>query len=184
MIRKVEYNGTVIEYNLQYRNVKNINLRIKPNLSVNVSANKRVSLKYADEFVIRKGRFILSALEKFKQQSCTPLSPKYSEEEFVEYVSSTFEEVYELFKREKIKKPVLRLKNVKSRWGSCNSEKGIIMLSTNLIYCTKEQIYYVIVHEFSHLLIQNHSADFYKTVEKYCADYKRINKEMNKIILR
>ena len=71
MLRKVIYNDQVIEYNLQRKDVKNINLRIKPDLTVTVSANRWVSLKYIDDFVIKKGEFILSALDKFKNSQQT-----------------------------------------------------------------------------------------------------------------
>jgi hypothetical protein len=183
MLRKVIYNETIIEYNLECKNVKNVNLRINTDLSVNVSANKRVNLKFIDDFVVSKGHFILKAQEKLKNNTTTELVPKYTNEEFVRFVLETFDEVYIKFKGENINKPQLKFKNMKSRWGSCNFSKGIITLSTNLIYCTKEQIYYVIVHEFSHLLVPNHSKDFYAVVSKYCSDYKRIRKEMNKIII-
>lgn len=184
MIRKVEYKGNVIEYNLVRKRVKNINLRIKPDFSINVSANKRVSLKYIDEFVISKGKFILSTFDKFKNQTFTNYEPLYSENDFTDYILQTFNEVNVLFKDRINVKPVLKFREMKSRWGSCNYIKGVITLNSNLIYCTKEQIYYVIVHEFSHFLVHNHSADFYKVVAEYCKDYKRINKELNKIILQ
>lgn len=184
MIRKVEYKGNVIEYNLERKKVKNINLRIKPDLSVNVSANKRVSLKYIDSFVISKGQFILNAFDKFRKQDSSQNEPYYSEDEFYNYVLTAFDEVYTLFKDRIDIKPLLKFRKMKSRWGSCNYVKGIITLSTNLIYCTKEQIYYVIVHEFSHFLIHNHSKDFYNVVSEFCKDYKRINKELNRIVLQ
>lgn len=184
MIRQVNYNGTLIEYTLERKKVKNINLRIKSNMTVYVSANRRVSMKYIDDFVISKGDFILKAIDEFKNTSDISLTPKFSEKSFIDFVVSEYDRIYELFKRYNIIKPVLKLKKMKSRWGSCNYVKGIIALSTNLIYCTEEQITYVIVHEYAHLLVHNHSSDFYKIVENFSPDYKRIRKEMNKINLR
>ena len=183
MKREVFYKDKKIEYILERKKVKNINLRIKPDLSVYVSANKRISVKYIDSFVLKKADFILNAIDKFKNNTVS-LEPKYSNDEFIEYINSEFLRVYDLFKKYEILKPVLKLRKMKSRWGSCNFVKGIITLNTNLIYCTKEQISYVIVHEFSHLLVHNHSKDFYNVVEIYVPEYKRIRKEMNKINLR
>ena len=65
-----------------------------------------------------------------------------------------------------------------------NNKNHIITLSTNLVYCSREQIYYVIVHEFSHLIVPNHSQDFYAIVERFVPDYKRIRRDMNRIILK
>lgn len=183
MKREVIYKGKNIEYILERKRVKNINLRVKPDLKVYVSANKRVSVKYIDSFVLKKADFILNAIDTFKNNTFSS-EPKYSNEEFIEYINSEFLRVYNLFKKYEIEKPVLKLRKMKSKWGSCNFVKGIITLNTNLIYCTKEQISYVIVHEFSHLLVHNHSKDFYNVVEIYVPDYKRIRKEMNIINLR
>lgn len=183
MIREVNYNGTVIKYNLERKKVKNINLRIKPDMSVVVSANRRVSVKYIDDFVLRKADFILSALNKFKNNTDIP-QPRFSQQDFIDYVDKEFINVYNQFKEYNIEKPVIKLRKMKSRWGSCNYVKGIITLNTNLIFCSEEQINYVIVHEFSHLLVHNHSDKFYDVVKQYVPDYKRIRKEMNKINLR
>ncbi len=183
MEREVNYKGNIIKYNLERKKVKNINLRIKPDLTVSVSANKRVSQKYIDNFVLSKAEFILKAIESFN--NTTPASsPIFTEEEFYSYVNNEFYRVYIIYKKYKIDKPELKFRKMKSRWGSCNYAKGIITLSKNLIYCTEEQITYVIIHEFAHLLVHNHSKDFYDIVSQFSPDYKRIRKEMNRIILR
>lgn len=54
-----------ISYELTQKQVKNINLRIKTNLKVQVSANPRVELGYIDKFVLSKAEFILKALEEY-----------------------------------------------------------------------------------------------------------------------
>ncbi len=183
MIREVNYNGTIIEYELTYKRVKNINLRVKPDLSVSVSANRRVSKKRIDAFVLKKADFILNALDSFKERNKTENKPLYSLEEFSDVINRYYNDVLNIFLSYNIDKPVLKMRKMKSRWGSCNYVKGIITLNKNLIYCTKEQIYYVIVHEFAHLLVHNHSEDFYNIVKIYVPDYKRIIKEMNSIVL-
>ena len=54
MIRSVKFNDNTIEYELQRKRVKNINLRVKSDGSVVVSANNRVSAQYIDSFVESK----------------------------------------------------------------------------------------------------------------------------------
>lgn len=184
MIREVDFKGNKIIYNLERKKVKNINLRIKPDLSVNVSVGKTVRTKFIDDFVISKGEFILKALEKFENAQSNIAKPLYTNEEFSEIISRIFQEVAYKFSQKDISKPNLKLRKMKSRWGSCNYTNRIITLSTHLIYCTEEQIYYVIVHEFSHLIVPNHSKDFYKVVAEYCPNYKEIKKELNKIVIR
>ena len=181
MIRKVKIEEKIIEYNLERKSVKNINLRIKPDGSVNVSANRRVSAAYIDSFVLGKSGFIFKALDSYN--SVQPNLPTRTQAQLVNFVNAQFEHVFNQFRKFGIDKPELKFRKMKSRWGSCNYADCIITLSNNLAYCTDEQIYYVIIHEFAHLLVHNHSKDFYALVERFCPEYKRIRKEMNNIVI-
>lgn len=55
-----------ITYEFTAKNVKNINMRIKPNLKVIVSANPRVAKERVDSFVVSKGDFILRAIAEYE----------------------------------------------------------------------------------------------------------------------
>jgi predicted metal-dependent hydrolase len=57
--------------------------------------------------------------------------------------------------------------NQKSRWGSCSPEEGSIRLSLELASYPGWVRDYVIVHELAHLLVPDHSARFWKLVERY-----------------
>lgn len=164
--------------------MKNINLRIKPDLNVCVSANTRVSVKYIDSFVLSKAEFILSSLEKFRAQKKIEAQANYSVEELYSLAIDLFEQAFRQFSEiYKIKKPQLKFRKMKSRWGSCNYKDGKITLSTNLVFCDERQIRYVIFHELSHLIVPNHDREFYAVVEEFCPDCKEIRKEMNNIVL-
>ena len=52
MNREIILGDRTIKYDLQYKKVKSINLRIKPDGSINVSANKKVPQKVIDDFII------------------------------------------------------------------------------------------------------------------------------------
>ena len=67
---------------------------------------------------------------------------------------------------------------MKTRWGVCNKKLQKVTLNYNLIYMDTKYLDYVIVHELSHLVYFNHSADFWALVGKYCKNYKQIRKEM------
>lgn len=67
MIKKTELNGKVIEYDLQRKPVKNINLRIKSDLSIYVSANNSVSDKVIEDFIKSKSDYILNALAHYEE---------------------------------------------------------------------------------------------------------------------
>ena len=65
MIKEINLKNLKIKYDLQYKKVKNINLRIKPGGTIHVSANKLVPQNIIDEFIISKADFIVNALNKY-----------------------------------------------------------------------------------------------------------------------
>ena len=69
MLRTVEADGNAISYTLERKPVKNINLRIRADQCVYVSASKDVAAKMVDAFVVEKSAYILRALKKFKDKN-------------------------------------------------------------------------------------------------------------------
>ena len=68
--------------------------------------------------------------------------------------------------------PRITVRYMTSRWGSCSAGKARISISSRLIHFPKQCFDYVLLHEYAHLLVQNHSADFYREIEKRMPDYK------------
>jgi predicted metal-dependent hydrolase len=66
-IRKVPCERRVLIYELTRKAVKNVNLRIKPDGSILVSANRAVPVSFIDDFVRNKQDFIIRALEKYEE---------------------------------------------------------------------------------------------------------------------
>ena len=69
----------------------------------------------------------------------------------------------------------ITITSAKTRFGSC-SGKGNISYSYRFMLYPEEAIDFVVVHELSHLVHMNHSADFYKLVESVLPDYKERRK--------
>ena len=67
------------------------------------------------------------------------------------------------------------VRNQKSRWGSC-STTGTISLNWRLIQTPPFVCDYIILHELAHLRHMNHSAKFWREVEKLYPDYPRAKK--------
>ena len=59
----------------------------------------------------------------------------------------------------------------RSRWGSC-SFKAVISLNWRLIQTPPFVRDYIILHELMHLRQMNHSARFWREVERVCPDYR------------
>lgn len=65
----------------------------------------------------------------------------------------------------------VKITAARTRWGSC-SASGNINLSCRLMGSPPAAVDYVIVHELAHLKHMNHSAAFYRLVQRYLPDYK------------
>ncbi|MEY1660639.1 M48 family metallopeptidase [Isoalcanivorax beigongshangi] len=68
-------------------------------------------------------------------------------------------------------RPVLRVKQMRSRWGSL-SARGYINLSLTLIQLPAECLEYVVVHELCHLEHMNHGPGFYRLMTARLPDWQ------------
>ena len=65
----------------------------------------------------------------------------------------------------------ISIKNYRSKWGDCNSIKGI-SYNWRIMLAPQSVIDYVVVHELCHLTHMNHSKEFWALVTKYCPNWK------------
>jgi predicted metal-dependent hydrolase len=77
-----------------------------------------------------------------------------------------------------VKPAQIKLSSARTQWGSCTS-RGVVRLNWQLVKMPLHLIDYVIVHELAHLLEMNHSAAFWRVVERACPDYKTSRKELS-----
>ncbi|MCB4758778.1 MAG: M48 family metallopeptidase [Sulfurovum sp.] len=67
----------------------------------------------------------------------------------------------------------VRIREMKTRWGSCNPSKGYINLNLKLIEKPTECIEYVVFHELAHLVYADHSMEFYNYLSLFMPDWKK-----------
>ena len=223
-----------LEYTLIRKSVKNLNMRVKPDGSIVVSANSLVSGRYVDRFVLSHEEMVIKVLDKYeKLRQNMPQPLKYESGEKVLFLGKPLhllleasrvegvdrfgefinlrvkdttdfarkervmkkwfgkmqreiffqicDEVYPLFQPYGVKYPLIKIRTMKSRWGSCQPTKGIITLNAKMIAAPREAIEYVVLHEFAHFIHPNHSKDFYALVESFMPDWKQRKALLNGI---
>ena len=74
--------------------------------------------------------------------------------------------------------PRLFLSSARTRWGSCNSQAQV-RLNWRLIQARPAVIDYVVAHELAHLKVMNHSARFWRVVQRLCPDIEQSKAELN-----
>lgn len=80
-------------------------------------------------------------------------------------------------------KPLLRIRRMKSRWGSCLPGKGIITLNKRLLEAPRGCIQYVILHELCHLIHPDHSKRFYGLLAAWMPDWKEWKTRLEETVL-
>ena len=75
---------------------------------------------------------------------------------------------------------LVKLRQMKSRYGSNNKSTKTITYSLVLIHYSPEIIDSVIIHELAHCFAYNHGDNFYKVVYKYCPNYDILRKKLIK----
>lgn len=217
----IKVNGTTFSYTLVRKKVKNINMRIKSDGSVWVSANALISIKDIDNFVLGKFEWIQKkkSLLAEKQENLYELNEnstemmlfgrlmtlKYipaktnrvsydSEFIYVQYKEQSdpikviskflnqlahdvFLDIAQLVEKNlkcyQVPTPVIKIRSMKSRWGSCIPAKEQITLNLKLIHYPIDFIEYVVLHEFVHFIHPDHSKDFYQVISFIMPDYKQ-----------
>lgn len=226
MIRRtVIVEGKEITYYLEQKAVINLNLRIRKDGSVHVSANKFVPLSDVDAFVMDKGTYVLRAIDKFQEIALHRPQPKRyisgetlyiqgrglrlrvaqasrdgissdgiyiylsvkNPDDFekkhrivTKYLDSQCKTVYNeilnglypLFRKYGVAIPVVRIRDMETRWGSCSVKKGIITLNKHLIEAPRNCIEYVVMHELCHFIHPNHSKQFYSFLSMLMPDWR------------
>jgi len=65
----------------------------------------------------------------------------------------------------------------RTRWGSC-STRGTVSLNCSLVFLRPAVVRYLFIHELAHTKHMNHSANFWRLVEKLEPDYRRLDREL------
>ena len=72
----------------------------------------------------------------------------------------------------------VQFREMSRKWGSC-SQKGNITLNTALCYIPYHLMEYVVVHELAHLIVFDHSPQFWAKLGEYLPDYEDSEGELN-----
>lgn len=227
-IRTVRVDSGSISYEFRRKKVKNINLRVRSDGSVAVSASSRVPLAAVDSFVRSRAELILQAQHRFSQKKETPPPRQFVTGETVWYLGEALrlevregrpslgeiqngrllltvpagadaggrerafyrfwaqqclqvfgralERQYPLFQSMGVRVPTLKVRSMRSRWGSCHVSKGIITLSYQLLERPLAAVEYVVLHEYCHFIHPNHSQAFHSLVESLMPDWRQRKK--------
>lgn len=71
------------------------------------------------------------------------------------------------------------IRDMKTRWGTCNVRTGRICFNLQLVKKSEECLDYIIVHELGHLINRYHDKRFYNYMKYNFKDYERVRRLLN-----
>ena len=220
MERTICIDGKTIPYTLERKRVKNINLRVRRDGSVFVSASPLVPLRVIERFLLSRGAFLLRAAEKSAQAAeqswtegrrlyylgrpltlslvrgtrssvsvedgrlCVSLRSPEEPESVRRAVLSWYRaeserlcreacaRLYPFFASCGVARPQLRMRSMRSCWGNCRPERGVVTFNSLLAAADRDCVEYVVAHELTHFLHADHSRAFYASLARVIPDWK------------
>lgn len=100
------------------------------------------------------------------------------------YRSQVLEEAHDLLKPWASRLGVvvndLRVRRMKTRWGSCNADAGRVWLNTELAKKPPKCLEYILVHEMAHLLERRHTDRFRALMDRFMPSWRLHRDELNR----
>jgi predicted metal-dependent hydrolase len=196
----------VIPYEIKYKSIKHIYFRPNDGYILVTASNR-----FKEENILHVMNEKFDTLYRMLMVNSRIQIPKYqlwgkalSEEEFFSaYNLKPNEKNYHLILKQELKKKVLSMmdqltvdldkinlkpvehfyKPLKSKFGACLITKKQITLSTFLARIDEIYLYYVLLHEYAHLIVPNHSKSFYKVLDVLMINHKTIQKNLRKHVI-
>ncbi len=126
-----------------------------------------------DGVTLKGGRLIIKT-SNADPEKVKLLSDGWYAEKTAAQFEKIFEECWNNFEKKgfKNRKPKLKIRSMKTRWGSL-STRGNLTLNSELIKAPRQCIEYVVIHELCHLAHHNHGRDFYRLLDTSLPDWTK-----------
>lgn len=175
-----------IQYRIYKRSKKNVILKITSTGRVEISIPRRSAYKIGEEVIRKNFEAIYPKVSKVRDVERAKeerdhikvlgrdffIGERNKEEILIAEGRRIYGELIdEWAPKIGVRPQKLRIKNMKTAWGICYSNKSIT-LNLKLIQMDIKIVEYVIIHELCHLIHMNHSREFWELVEGHLPKFR------------
>ncbi len=203
----VEYHGIGAVKHVRNKRSRNLSIRINLRGEVKITRPPYVSLRQAEAFLMLKKQWVMARLADIDNGNAAGRLPEYGQVvsirgQQVHLVQKRKDEsaedalwkilldqakaylpgrVAELAERHSYHYTGLKIRKMKSRWGSCTA-KNSLNLNSWLMMLPDHLSDYVILHELVHTRYRDHSSSFWKEVDRVTGgSSKSLRKALRKV---
>ena len=175
---------------ITFRNTTRLSIRITSRNDIHVSAPYHTPKQTILDFIKKNENWIQKALENnaaaqkkrlsFFEQ--LPLDTREQRQNVTLKMNEIIPPLIEKYsKLMNVQPSTITYKATISKWGSCQTKTRRISFSVYLLLLPLHCIEHVVVHELAHLIVPNHSADFYAVMDRYFPNWKIAREETKRI---
>ena len=176
---KIRIRDIEVEYIVDYRDVKYVRYELSRGvLKLILPKHFRGDVEY---YIHKKDNWIYNKILEFHKsqnilrQSTKDKSIEHNSLNILKEVSKNYIKKYENLLNVRVNR--VQFRSMTTKWGSCSS-LGNITLSKDLRFLPNDLIEYVIYHELVHLIVLDHSDEFFNIIRKRFPDYKEYDNRL------
>ena len=188
------YGGALYPYELHIGGVRRLNLRVRSDGSIRLSVPYATPQRHIDAFLGLHAERIAQAVAKNqgKRKKAPEISPdeqQATKERLLAIICECHQtvilprmsalEMTDEQRRFVTSPTAICIHPMKTRWGSCNFKKGTLNFNLYLIDQPHECIEYVVMHEFAHFIVPDHSPAFHALMTALMPDWKARRARLN-----
>ena len=103
----------------------------------------------------------------------------FARQEMQKYFEKVIEVFYPIIRKYNKPKPILKIRKMKTCWGTSNPEQNVITLNEYLYSASPYCIKYVVLHELTHFLYTNHDKQFFDFISIHMPDWQERKNKLN-----
>ena len=178
MTKTIYIDGLKVE--VTKKRIKRMNMRItEPEGRILISAPYIVTDREIIAFVRSKRSWIDNGVQRVRRKAAAhpePADAAEKERRRADLKRRIAARLPEIERRTGLRANGWTVRDMHTRWGSCNTRTHHLNFSLMLATRTDEELDYVILHELVHTVVPGHGKDFYALMDRFMPGWKKVRK--------
>lgn len=182
MKKEVQIENSTLQYSIKKsKRAKRMRIAVYCDCSIVVTSPQSISETQIQKFIRLKADWIAKKIAFFCSLQIHPDIAIQSEQHYLQHkekaLKTISERVHKLSEKYQFEPNEIRVKMLKTKWGSCSVKKNL-NFNYKVLFLSAELRDYVIIHELCHLKVMNHSQKFWNEIKKHVPNYLELKTQL------